>query len=137
MKKRCFRWIAMLLVLVLAVAPMTAFAAEPRASAYIESTGVGMERVSNGVKVSFDIMGTGTMSNIGVTMIQIYTAGGDFAKGFYYSTTSGLMGYNRMSYGNSITWTGASSSTRYYAVVTFKASNSTGSDTHTMITPYA
>ncbi|MBQ7841183.1 MAG: hypothetical protein IJ390_11990 [Lachnospiraceae bacterium] len=137
MKKRAVRWIAVLVVLALAIAPMTAFAAEPRASAYIDTTTVGIERVSNGVKVGFTIAATGTMSNVGVTTIQIYTAGGDFAKGFYYSTTSGMMGYNRVFYGNSITWTGADSGTRYYAVVTFKASNSSGSDTHTMITGYA
>ncbi len=137
MKKRIFRWIAIFVVLALTVAPMTAFAVEPRASAYIENTSVGIQRVSSGVKVNFNIAGTGVMSNIGATMIQIYTAGGDFAKGYYYSTTSGLMGYNRSFYGNSITWTGADSGTRYYAVVTFKASNSSGSDTHVSITGYA
>lgn len=137
MKKQVIRWLSVLLMLTIVMAPMAAFAAEPRASSYITSTGVGIDRVSGGIKVSYDIVGTGTMSNIGATMIQIYTEGGDFAKGFYYSTTSGMMGYNRSYYYSSVTWTGASSSTRYYAVVTFKASNSSGSDTHTMITGYA
>lgn len=108
----------------------------PAASAYIN--GVWAQAIgSNGtVKVNFSISATGTMTSLGATKIQIWNSGGTVSKTFYPSTTGGMTGYNRSSYASAVTWYNATPGSKYYAVVYYSASNSSGYDTAVYTTTY-
>lgn len=113
-----------------------AFASARRASNFIFSCNAYSSSTGNGgVKISFDITGTGTMTSIGVTQIDIKNSAGTIVKTFK-NTQSGY-GYmivsNTMYHESSITYSGTAGSS-YYAVVYFKAANSSGSDTSTVTT---
>lgn len=101
----------------------------PQASAYISSVWASCSRSGSSITVDFSITATNTMSSLGATLITVKNSSGTTVKSFSYSTTDGMMGYNRIYYRSSVTWSGASSSEKYYAIVAFKASNSSGSDT--------
>lgn len=137
------RLLAMVLVVVTIfcmIVPASAATGEdevaPAASAYIN--GVWAQAIgSNGtVKVNFSISATGTMTSLGATKIQIWNSGGTVSKTFYPATTGGMTGYNRSSYASAVTWYNATPGSKYYAVVYYSASNSSGHDTATYITTY-
>ena len=77
------------------------------------------------------------MTSLGAMKIQIYDANGTCVKTFNSYDTSGMLGSNRYAYASSVTYTGAKSGAYYYAVVKFKASNSSGGDSCTYTTPSA
>ena len=142
MKRKWMRIITIILVLVLAVSPISVMAAappdgsvvEPQASNYINDTYAHVARNGGAVTVNFNVGGTGRMTSIGAEKIVIKTASGSVVKTFNYFNNAGMMGYNAYSHIGSVTWTGGSATTQYYAVVTFKAANASGSDTVTYIT---
>lgn len=109
--------------------------ASPRASYYISSTYASISNNSGTVTVSFDIIATGRMTSVGATVIRIKDANDTTVKTFYSSSTSGMMGYNCVSHVGSVTYNGISGK-KYYAVVSFKAENSSGSDTDAFVTDY-
>lgn len=144
MKNRCVRTVALILIIVLAMNSLSAYATvdnfggfvvEPKASNYISSTAATISNTDGRVEVSFRIVGTGKMTSIGATQIQIKDSTGTVQKTFNYTTTSGMMSYNSIGHIGSVVYYG-SASTRYYAVITFRSSNSTGSDTSTYVTSY-
>jgi len=146
MKSRFFKMIALVLVFSLAVCPVSVMAAtggtdgsiaEPQASNYITSTFADTTNNGGSVTVDFNMVGTGLMSSLGAQRIVIKNSSGSTVKTFHYYTTTGMMGYNKYAHGGSVTWTGGSASAKYYAVVTFYAANSSGSDTATYITAYS
>lgn len=146
MKKRLFQMIALVLVFSLAVCPISVMAAtegsgesvvEPQASNYIHSTYASTTNNGGSVTVRFNTVGTGTMNSIGAQRIVIKNSSGSTVQSFYYYTTTGMMGYNTFAHGGSVTWTGGSATAKYYAVVTFYAANSSGSDTATYVTAYS
>lgn len=122
--------IALVLVFSLAVCPISVMAAtegsgesvvEPQASNYIHSTYANTTNNGGAVTVDFNIVGTGLMSSLGAQRIVIKNSSGSTVKTFHYYTTTGMMGYSKYAHGGSVTWTGGSSTAKYYAVVTFQA----------------
>ncbi len=143
MKKTIKRSLAFLFVVVAILsvsAPAFATDAEnepQRASAYINAV-YAYTTINNGyVKVYFAITGTGPMDSLGATEIFIYDHDNDCVACLDSSNTSDLMGYNRGYYSNTVTGLSAVSGEHYYAIVGFKAENSTGYDTTSYATNWA
>lgn len=137
MKKTTLRTFSLLLVLAFCLSSI-AFAAPRRASDYIESCYASAARTSTGgVKITFDIIGTGVMTSIGATQIDIKNSAGTIVK-TYKNTQTGY-GYmvtsNALSHRSSVTYPGISGN-QYYAVVYFKAANRSGSDTDSYTTGF-
>lgn len=111
----------------------------PQASKYIVSVFAYVEAGSSkgSLNVQFNITGNGKMSSLGAKKIQIYDANGTCVKTFNSYDTSGMLGSNQFAYASHVTYTGAKSGAYYYAVVTFKASNSSGGDSYTYTTKSA
>ena len=146
MKKRLIRILALVLILSVVVFPNTVAAAtgdtgesvlEPQASNYISTTYASTTNNGGSVTVRFNTVGTGKMSSIGAQRIVIKNSSGSTVQSFYYYTTAGMMSSNAYSHIGSVTWTGGSATAKYYAVVTFYAANSSGSDTATYVTAYS
>lgn len=144
MKTKTHRVIAFIVVLaVLSSMMMPVFAADtdsgisPQASYYINSYWASSTGGTGSITINFGIVATGIMTSLGAQSVHIYNANGTLVKSFYSSTTSGMLGSNRASYSSSVTYNGATSGAKYYAVVTLKASNSTGGDSGTYTTSYA
>lgn len=144
MKKHQKRLIALLLTAVIIFSLAIPAAATdkiqevtPRASAYITSVWAGATGGNGQITVDFSITGTGTMTSLGATVIEIKNSSGQTVKTYFQSTTPSMMGSNRGFYRSSVTYTGATASKKYYAIVYFKASNSSGSDTTSYTTDYA
>lgn len=144
MKCKTMRIIAMVLVVILAMAPLSVFATDfseessaegSRSSNQISSTYATITRNGGRIEVFFQIVGTGTMNSIGAAQIQIKDSTGTVQKTFNYKTTSGMMSYSSAAHMGTVVYYG-SASTRYYAVVTFQASNNSGTDNSTYITGY-
>ena len=143
MKRKSFRLFAILLVLSMLCAipvPVAALdlpidTATPRASYYIASTYASISENNGTVTVSFDIAATGKMTSLGATMVRIKDSNGTTVKTFYSTNTNGMMGSNCSIFYCSVTYYGTSGK-QYYAVVSFKAENSSGSDTTSFTTNY-
>ena len=111
--------------------------AEPnRASDYIFSVYADVTRIGNSVDIYFTITATGVMTSVGATDIAIFNNHGNCVALLNSSNTTGLMGSNCSFYFNTITWNGAVTGDRYYAIVFFKAENSSGYDTTCYTTTY-
>lgn len=139
MKYRAIRFVAIMLAIVLAMTPLTAFATEisvesadedSRASNYIHSTYATITNNNGRVEVYFQIVGTGTMNSIGAVQIKIRDSSDTVHKIFNYKTTSGMMSYSSAIHMGTVVFYG-SASTRYYAEVLFQASNNSGTDNRT------
>lgn len=109
----------------------------PYASNYIRSDYAYAEPGTGSVAIHFNITATGKMSSLGASKIKLYTYDGTCVKTYYASSTSGMLGSGQYAFSGIITYYGAKSGTTYYAVVTFKASDSTGGDSSTYTTNYA
>ena len=143
MKSISRRFISLLLVVATVVCMIIPVAAAegdngvaPAASAYI--SGVWASAVgSNGtVTVNFSITATGTMTSLGATEIRIKNSAGTTVKVFQPSTTGGMTGYNRGYFQSAVTWYNATPGSKYYAVVYYQATNSSGGDSSSYITAY-
>lgn len=137
---KCFFALILVFVAVLAVS-VQAFAApdekDPqRASDYISYVYAHTSVSGGSVNVYFAIMGTGTMTSLGATDILIYDSDNDLVAMLDSSNTNGLMGYNRGYYSNTVTGLSAVSGEHYYAIVGFKAANSSGYDTTAYMTSW-
>lgn len=108
----------------------------PQASAYINSVWATASGDIGSVKITFSITATDDMSSLGVTAIEIKDSSNNTVRTFKSSSTGGLMGYNDTYFSGSKTWYGATSGCKYYAVVYFKASDSSGYDTTSYTTGY-
>jgi len=139
MYKKSFRVISLILVLS-ALFMISAAAAyippdSPDASAYISSYSVSIINGGSGkLKVDFDITGTGTMTKIGASCIQIYKSNGTHVATMWYTDSgrSGMMGSNKMYHSDVETYTVTPGS--YYVLITFYAKNSSGADAQTVQT---
>lgn len=145
MKRKLFHIAALFLsILILCTTIVPVFAEDsnggisPQASNYINSYTAYVEAgsTSGSLKVQFSITATGKMTSLGASKIQIYNSSGTCVKTFYATSTTGMLASNRYAYASSVTYTGATSGSKYYAVVTFKASNSSGGDSGTYTTSY-
>ena len=107
-----------------------AFAAEIKSSHYISDCYATITPTGGGnLRISFQITGTGLMTDIGATKIELKTSDGTTVKTFRYTDSgySNMMGKNDVYYSSYITYSGMPGRT-YYAVVTFYAGNNSGSD---------
>lgn len=136
MRKKLYRVFTILLVAVImcsmavpAMATDHDDSISPQASAYIENVWASASRSGSSITVSFSITATGKMSSLGATTVSIRDSSGTLVKTFSHTTTSSMMGSNRTYYSSSVKYTGASASTKYYAIVYYKASDSNGYDT--------
>lgn len=101
----------------------------PDASAYISSYSVSIINGGNGkLKVDFDITGTGYMTKIGASCIQIYKSNGTHVATIWHTDSgrSGMMGSNKIYHSDVETYTVTPGS--YYVKITFYAKNSSGWD---------
>ena len=139
MSKRILRSISVILVIVFLVsAPVHAFAAEARASAWLSGYGASVVAAGNGkIKIEFTVVGTGTMTKLGASLIYIYKSDGTRVATISYATKGNeyMMGYNKAYHSGSVPYSGTAGQ-KYYAVVTFFAKNSSGSDTRSYTTAY-
>lgn len=139
MSKRILRSISVILVIVFLVsAPVQALAAEARASAWFTGYGASIVAAGNGkIKIEFTVVGTGTMTKLGASTIDIYKSNGAFIKTISYTTSGNgyMMGYNTAFHSGSVPYSGVAGQ-KYYAVVNFYAKNSSGSDTRSYTTAY-
>lgn len=130
MKKRVCAFVLFVMML-LSVSATAAYIPpdSPDASYYIAGYSAGVINGGNGkIKVSFDITGTGVMTSIGASAISIYKSNGTYVTTIYYLSAGrgNMMGSNKMYHSDTESiYVGAGS---YYAVVTFYAGNSSGSD---------
>ncbi len=107
-----------------------------RASDYITSV-YAHTSISNGmVYVNYSITGTGTMNSIGATAIMVFKSNNVGVTYLDSSNTSGLMGSNTFYYSNTISCCSAQSGEHYYAIVLYRAEDSTGYDTTSYTTPW-
>lgn len=88
MNKRILRSISIILVIVFLVsAPVYAFAAEARASAWFTGYGASVVASGNGkINVEFTVVGTGTMTKLGASLIYIYKSDGTRIATISYAT---------------------------------------------------
>lgn len=139
--QKCTSALLVLVLLLTAVEPViaanTGDTIAPMSSSYISFYYANISGGNGKITVNFNITGTGKMTSIGATKVQIKNSSGTTVKTFYSTTTDGMLGSNRTSYSSSVTYSGASSNSKYYAVVSFKAADSTGSDTASYTTGYA
>ena len=130
MKRKLLYSVLLVLLVSMCFGP-AAFAAEIKSSRYISDCYAAITPTGSGnLKISFQITGTGVMTEIGATKIELKTSDGATVKTFRYtdSNYSNMMGENRIFHSNYVTYSGISGKT-YYAVVTFYARNDSGGDT--------
>lgn len=139
MSKRILRSISVILVIVFLVStPVHAMAAEARASAWFTGYGASIVASGNGkINVEFRVVGTGTMTMLGVSYIHIYKSDGTRVAKILSSTKGNeyMMKSNTAFHTGSVPYSGVAGQ-KYYAVVTFFAKNSSGSDTRSYTTAY-
>ena len=122
-------------VLLLQVFSISAFAAT-ESNAYISRYSAYISNPSNGVvRVDFSVTGTGYMSVIGASYVDLYE-NGSLVKTFsmynaLYAPT--MVTYNDYNFYGYVTYS-ANPGSSYYAVVTLYASNSYGSGTENCTT---
>lgn len=115
---------------------LTAFAVEPRTSQYIYTSYASAIKERDGnLKIEFTLSTLGTMKKIGASKIEVYKSDDTLVETFKYTVKGyeDMMGSNASRYSSSVNYSGASGQ-KYYAVVTFYASNSSGSDSVTYTT---
>jgi hypothetical protein len=136
---KTIRKIVLIVLVISALSSVSAFAAETRASLYISSYRASVIPTGNGkVNIEFSVVGTGTMTKIGSSVIQVYKSDGTLVATFSY-TNSGyenMMGANTYTHTGSVSYSGISGQS-YYSIVTFFAKNSNGSDSKTYTTSLA
>ncbi len=137
MSKRILKLISVILVIVfLTGAPVYAFAAEARASAWFSGYGASVVASGNGkINIEFTVVGTGTMTMLGASTIYIYKSDGTFIKTISHTADGNdyMMGHNTAYHSGSVPYSGVAGQ-KYYAVVNFFAKNSSGSDTRSYTT---
>ena len=132
MKKK---WKIILVILVISMClSINAQAGEIKSSNYITSCEGAISSKTSGIKVSFSLTATNTMTDVGASTIYIKSSSGITVKTYRYESYPSMMGHNTASHTSSITYSGGISGHQYYAVIYFKAKNSSGSDTQVVTT---
>lgn len=132
--KNMTRVVSFVLVMAMCLT-FASFAVETRASLYISQIATSITS-ENGITVGFVVVGTGKMTDIGATRIEIKNASGMVVATYRYTDDgySHLMGHNTVSYSSSVTYEDAIPGNEYYAVIYYKAGNSSGSDSDSYTT---
>ena len=122
----CF---TMILIFANVITPIVA----ARASNFISATSANISAGNNGnVTVSFSITGTGTMTEIGATRIEL-RENGTLVATYLPASTSGMMGSKKALHSGTVTYKGVAGRT-YRATVSLRASNSNGADSRVIQT---
>lgn len=135
MHKKAIRTVAVIVILIM-ILSTASFAVAPRASRYIISKSASVIPTGSGnLTIEFSVTGSGTMTKIGASVVEVYKEDGTLIKTYSYTNPSyaNMMGYNTFQYSSNVTYSGVSGQ-RYYAIVTFFAKNSNGSDSKTYTT---
>jgi len=138
MKRNIMRTISIALILALCISTLSVTEAA-RSSDYIISRYASVSSAGGGrITVNYSITATSKMTTIGATKVEIKNSSGTTLR-TYKSTDAGyeyMMSSNIAIYSSSVPYQGISGNS-YYAVVYFKAGNSSGSDTSTYTTSLA
>ncbi len=129
MKKHSLKFTAFILIIALLV-PVSAMAAEPRASAYISSYIAILTPIGNGqLRVVTDVTATKMVDMVGASQVSIYEADGTIAGVFFYTDPGyeGMMSYNTFTHDNVFIFQGTPGVT-YAAIVEYHASDAYGGD---------
>lgn len=129
MYKKSVRIITLVLIVALLLST-AALATENRASEYISSKIAYITSTGGGsINIYFDVIATGRMSTLGASVIKVYKSNGDMVKTFrsVFEGCEHMVASNVITYANYVTYDGVPGQS-YYAVVTFYAADSTGSD---------
>ena len=118
---------------VLAASPTTPDS--PQSSAYITAVYASGSRGSTSASIYFSITATKRMSSLGATTIALYKSNGTYVAQKTYGSYPNMMGYNKTFHSDTETFYSLASG-KYYAVVYFKAANSSGYDTSVYTTSY-
>lgn len=121
-------------VLMAMILSTTALAVEQRASTHLRRYDATVSTNSYGtVTIEFNVTGRSSMSKIGASSISLYKSDGTYVKTYYPSTYTNMMAYGTDYHSSSVIHIGEAGQ-QYYAVVTFYAQNSSGSDSATFTT---
>lgn len=107
--------------------------ADARASEYLSSYRALISGSSGKLEIGYTVVAGETMTSIGVSKIQIYKSNGTLVATITGSTTNGLLVKNSDAHSDTYTYSGKSGES-YYAVVTFIAKDSSGSDSKSVTT---
>ena len=139
--KICLSLFLVMVLLVLMTLPVAASAPEdadaPLSSAYITNTSATTIGGNGTITVNFNIVAKSPMTSLGATKIEIKNSSGAVMRTFYATSSNNMLASNKAGHTGSVTYSSATSGAKYYAIVYFKAENSSGSDTRTKITGYA
>lgn len=133
MSKRLIRVLAISLVLIFIIS--TGAFATMQASYYIITTDAYISSTSGKLNIEFSITATGTMSQLGASLIRLYKADGTLVKTYSYWYYPEMMTTDDFYHGSYVTYDNPVYGEHYYAVVTLVARNSSGSDSVDEVTP--
>jgi len=127
MKRKVFSILIMSFLFVLCISVV----AISESSYYLDSYSSTIDAEGNGkILITFAVAGTGKMSSIGVTAIEVQKKVGsswEYDRTLTYSNNSNFLTSNSICHASQVRITGVSG-TQYRAIITFYAANSTGSD---------
>lgn len=119
------RVISLVLMLMLLMASVSAYAVEPRDSEYFNSYGTSLSRLGDGkIKITFSCSSVGTASQLGVSNFSVYVYDGSRWE-LISGPHSGSYGYNTSSYSFSRTFYGVPGE-KYRVQVNFLSGKSNG-----------
>lgn len=127
---------AALLLAILFICPFSAFAAEPRASYYLDTYLGYIYPAGNGlIQIYFQVVGTDDMDEIGVLTIKLYESTDNVSfslvKTFTHDSTEGMLAYGKFFFENHVDYQGIAG--RYYmAELTIWAGRDGTGDTRTL-----
>ena len=130
--KKAMRILSMLVIFSILLAT-TIFAAPARASAYLSAYYATITKTSTGdLSIHFQVIAPAIMDQLGVSRISVQRYTGSYWRteyNFTYPETPELQSKDAGIYSETVLYTPQYPDSRYRAVVTFYASNSSGSDT--------
>lgn len=138
MKKRLSALFIIIALLVSCCQLVSASNIQPRASEYLSryTVALGPGDETGEVKLAFSVTATDTMSQVGISKVEIYKSNGSYVTTIYGNSTNKLLGYSTEHHSGCYIYNGVSG-TSYYAKVTVYAKDSTGSDSRIVTTATA
>ena len=138
MKKRLPALFVVLALLISCCQLVSASNIQPRASEYLSryTVALGSGDETGTVKLAFSVTATNTMTQVGISKVEIYKSNGSYVTTIYGNSTNKLLGSSTEHHSGYYIYNGVSG-TSYYAKVTVFAKNSSGSDSRVVTTATA
>lgn len=138
MKKRLPALLVVIALLISCCQLAIASDVQPYASEYLSryTVALGPGKNSGEVILAYSVLATDTMTQLGISKVEIYKSNGSYVTTIYGNSTNKLMGYSTEHHNGNYIYTGTSG-VSYYAKVTVYAKDSTGSDYRTVTTATA